>query len=371
MDNNPPPPFFPPTGNKSANYQPENYTVPCMYPGCGRWFVCDHNLEQHIRERHTHERPYACDFPECGKRFSRPWSLSRHLRLVHKFENAVRKAGKGKKAQAEMEQLGRQIQGMLEPAGQVPGVPVFDGELLADDAFQAAGDANLREYMEIEQLANPNYREVTSFYDLPAHPYAQPPPPHHQTDAESAFAPPNNAAPFDQPAANYNDNADVRHHCPFCIATYERPEVLAKHFHRRHGMAPHPECGCEDCVVLFAADMVQQYGDQMVGYAQGGMNGINNLPNNSGDLPLFGNDLFQADLDVGAPPAAFDTDAAKNNAGEQVQPAVFVEENGTILDNFDNDETDLAYHDPAHHGIEEWLADAEAARVMLTDDYAI
>lgn len=88
--------------NPSATYQhsaqqptpkkshPKRYQ--CTREGCERMFAGPHNVNQHIREAHTGERPYKC--PECtalghDKAFARPFSLNRHRRQRHHVESGV------------------------------------------------------------------------------------------------------------------------------------------------------------------------------------------------------------------------------------------------------------------------------------------
>jgi hypothetical protein len=57
-------------------------THPCTWPDCPRFFACPHNVQQHIREKHTHEKPYKCE--ECvDVAFTRQYGLNRHNAQVH------------------------------------------------------------------------------------------------------------------------------------------------------------------------------------------------------------------------------------------------------------------------------------------------
>ena len=61
-------------------------THPCTWPGCPRFFASPHNVQQHIREKHTHEKPYRCE--ECAAQnvdtaFARQYGLNRHRAQVH------------------------------------------------------------------------------------------------------------------------------------------------------------------------------------------------------------------------------------------------------------------------------------------------
>nr|POF14062.1 hypothetical protein CFP56_03086 [Quercus suber] len=66
----------------------------CTYPSCPQTFTCPHNREQHIREKHTFERPHVCHVCAAAgseKAFARPFTLYRHLREVHKLDVATSK----------------------------------------------------------------------------------------------------------------------------------------------------------------------------------------------------------------------------------------------------------------------------------------
>jgi hypothetical protein len=77
-------PFLPATELKAPRNRAKKY--PCTWEGCDRFFDCPHNVQQHIREAHTGERPYVCDVcvAECAfSAFSRQYGLNRHKRQVH------------------------------------------------------------------------------------------------------------------------------------------------------------------------------------------------------------------------------------------------------------------------------------------------
>jgi DNA-directed RNA polymerase subunit M/transcription elongation factor TFIIS len=80
-------PFIPATELK-ASRNPRNRAkkYPCTWESCNRFFDCPHNVQQHIREAHTGERPYVCDVCVAEgaiSAFSRQYGLNRHKRQVH------------------------------------------------------------------------------------------------------------------------------------------------------------------------------------------------------------------------------------------------------------------------------------------------
>ncbi|KAF7846045.1 hypothetical protein BT93_L5456 [Corymbia citriodora subsp. variegata] len=75
-----PPSSEPRAARARATYQ-ERKTMPCTYDGCSRMFSCQFNVDQHIREKHTEERPFVCE--KCGADFARFFTLKRHQDLDH------------------------------------------------------------------------------------------------------------------------------------------------------------------------------------------------------------------------------------------------------------------------------------------------
>ena len=66
-----------------------DHNMPCPWEGCDRLFTCQHNIDQHVREAHTGERPYVCELCVLEGEmadFARPGSLNRHYRDVHKID---------------------------------------------------------------------------------------------------------------------------------------------------------------------------------------------------------------------------------------------------------------------------------------------
>lgn len=90
-------PFNP---NQQPAYQPPapkksqaKLRYKCTWEDCERMFAGPHNVNQHIREAHTGQKPYKC--PECtalghDKGFARPFSLNRHRRQIHHVETGMK-----------------------------------------------------------------------------------------------------------------------------------------------------------------------------------------------------------------------------------------------------------------------------------------
>ena len=55
-----------------------------LCPDCGRSFVTKQKMQNHVRAKHTHERPYICD--QCGAGFIRSDKMLIHKRRVHTGE---------------------------------------------------------------------------------------------------------------------------------------------------------------------------------------------------------------------------------------------------------------------------------------------
>ncbi|KAK3692787.1 hypothetical protein B0T22DRAFT_448166 [Podospora appendiculata] len=64
----------------------------CPYPGCGKDYLEEKHLTQHIKGSHTHERKYTCAEPDCGKSFVTATRLRRHA-AVHEGAERFRCRG--------------------------------------------------------------------------------------------------------------------------------------------------------------------------------------------------------------------------------------------------------------------------------------
>ncbi|KAJ7803811.1 hypothetical protein B0H14DRAFT_2886753, partial [Mycena olivaceomarginata] len=53
----------------------------CAVEGCGKCFVRGEHLKRHVRNIHTHDKPYRCPHDGCEKAFSRRDNLAQHTRV--------------------------------------------------------------------------------------------------------------------------------------------------------------------------------------------------------------------------------------------------------------------------------------------------
>lgn len=94
----------------------------CMNQGIEYLSTCQFNLDQHIREKHTLDRPYPCSF--CHKSFPRVWSKNRHETEVHGVQRPGTKAGKSRLTAYDAKMAEQRAQRGSHPA---PG-PTASGE---------------------------------------------------------------------------------------------------------------------------------------------------------------------------------------------------------------------------------------------------
>lgn len=83
------------TGSPLTNRQAREHSHPCPWPGCSRSFAGPWNVQQHIREKHTFERPYKCD--DCAAdgietAFTRQYGLNRHKVQMHDYPSRSSRA---------------------------------------------------------------------------------------------------------------------------------------------------------------------------------------------------------------------------------------------------------------------------------------
>lgn len=105
----------PPAPRKAAPRTPRACNHPCPYPDCDRAFTCPHNVKQHVREKHTNERPHRC--PVCLEngiehvRFNRPFCMYRHMATMHGMQVGPGRGGKAREKRLEQSAKARGSKG--------------------------------------------------------------------------------------------------------------------------------------------------------------------------------------------------------------------------------------------------------------------
>jgi hypothetical protein len=139
-------------------------THPCTWPGCPRFFACPHNVQQHIREKHTHEKPYKCN--ECfDVAFARQYGLNRHNAQVHGVGEKPSRVAAGQRTYATAPSVEQQQQ---------PFVPYTEQTQVMTGAYGqfAAPQQPFVPYTEPTQAMTGAYGEVAA-PQQPFGPYAQ------------------------------------------------------------------------------------------------------------------------------------------------------------------------------------------------------
>ena len=179
-------------------------THPCTWSGCDRVFTCPHNVRQHIRETHTHERPHSCEI--CAAKgeirsFARPYSLTRHKMNVHKTDLG---SDRGKKATQQQVSSG------------LKNISIFNNTPSLISNFP---DDSLR-------LPKPTHNETSpDFLGLD-----------HTTQG---FALPDAIFAY-QPTS-----------CIVCVSILGNFDALYTHLHLVHGTESYPQCLCAVCQMMF------------------------------------------------------------------------------------------------------------------------
>lgn len=174
--------------NRPDDFYKPKHNIPCTWEGCGRMFTCNHNVQQHIRETHTGERPHVCAICAArgiDSRYARPGTLYRHIRSQHKIEPDVKNKRGPRKT--------------LLSTGPVSAVPV------------------------------------------PAPAPAQQP--------KKRGRKPKSATQQDDPAPEPAQMQPVAfdQSCEFCGAELTGAEHALLHLHLEHSVPASPECGCSFC----------------------------------------------------------------------------------------------------------------------------
>lgn len=206
------------TATESANRQTKkSKSYPCTWPGCTQLFSCPHNVQQHIREKHTLEKPYVCD--TCASdgtysAFSRPYGLNRHMKQVHYVG--------------------------VEPSSAVTSLTA--DELEVDDVSQWTGSsqavegafAHMGEFAEMGALlgrANAVMGDVSSNVEI--------------SGVQSQF----DAELPDANVSGLRNSGSIA--CGECGYAATRHEEILTHMHTAHGAPNTRFCACNICTLMF------------------------------------------------------------------------------------------------------------------------
>lgn len=166
---------------------------PCPYScldrtGQPRMFTCQHNVRQHVREKHTQERPYRCEL--CGPShhgFNRPYTFNRHMLDLHGIHTGP---GKGHGTRTVRAKQSSPVDSA--PNAQVGDQPTID---LNNYPPQERG-------LQIEESTN-------------------------------------------------DDFAYAELQCHSCDAKFFNRESTLSHLHLAHGQEPSPLCTCMTCSAIY------------------------------------------------------------------------------------------------------------------------
>jgi hypothetical protein len=206
-------PFVPATAPKAPRGQRNRRKVhQCNWQGCGRLFECPHNVQQHIREAHTLEKPYECD--DCAAQgvfsaFSRQGTLNRHKRQVHfvgaKPSKVVPSTSAGDLTNAAVPQWTSQPQ------------------LVGNDGFVGMG----------AMLTHANFEMGAVSGDV------------EMSDAQFQF----DAAPSDISISGAQNSGSLT--CGECDYAAAENEDILMHMHAVHGVPNTRFCVCNVCSMMF------------------------------------------------------------------------------------------------------------------------
>lgn len=250
-------PKLPASGAQPAQQQPYQQPAPkkgyvkrhpCPWEGCDRLFAGQHNVNQHIREAHTGERPYRC--PECAalghdKAFARPFSLNRHRRQRHNVDT------RGKVIATGMQNM----QGPDATAGDADVGQMFRGMLFGNNgAVPQPAPANmdgLQNGMVGVQSAENDFfgafaNEVNTSARRPANIGGAP-----YFDANATIDDFFNSSSDQMDMEPVNDKPNVMS-CGYCDEfKSEDPNSILLHQHDAHFAPNTPLCDCTVCKMMF------------------------------------------------------------------------------------------------------------------------
>ncbi|KAK3708578.1 hypothetical protein LTR37_011473 [Vermiconidia calcicola] len=280
------PGFVPPTTNTSANYQPEKYRHPCPYPDCPKVFACPHNVTQHVREKHTLERPHQCT--ECCASFPRPWGRNRHMKMVHNIDVGPGRGGlkKRKRGAEDDDQVsGSQAFGDSGPdslqhqmLSAAAGLTASTGYRPYERSPMSPAKRAKRQRvtpstttgLEAGPLARVRQWTASSSQDFD-----------DSLPAEAAFGMSESVPSFT--SENFIPKLST---CVFCSAEFDMNERLVQHFHNEHGLENGPDCTCMVCIRIFRGQVVPEavIDPRLLADQPAGQGGVYSMQQKSGAL---------------------------------------------------------------------------------------
>lgn len=212
---------------------------PCPWEGCGRKFTCNHNVQQHIREKHTGEKPYRC--PECNfegreKGFARPFMLNRHRKQLHGVDVGPGRGGQKRKVQSgetfpnNEDFTNRQAPRAVQNAG---ATSMQDFDLDLNQIFQFGATAEQPEYVTAGNFEDRQYQKMQQAETT----YAQA----YDPDLDKLFD--FESATGQQQAGTIR----LEYACESCPASFGSQDAMLNHLHGMHNAPSSPFCSCSVC----------------------------------------------------------------------------------------------------------------------------
>lgn len=209
-------------------------THPCTWPGCPRFFACPHNVQQHIREKHTYEKPYKCD--ECvDVAFARQYGLNRHKAQVHGNGEKTSNITTGRHADAPSDETEQPFVAFTEPAQATTGADEEFAQLMGFLTEENAriGVSGVDAEMSDDQFHFDSEQWGSATVDMPA----------AQFDfgvGQSALA----------TAAHNNAQGSEHFCCGECDYFAATRNDVRMHMHVAHQVPNNHLCACNICEIL-------------------------------------------------------------------------------------------------------------------------
>jgi len=254
------------TYQQPVQYQQQPYQQPapkkgntkryqCTWEGCDRMFAGPHNVNQHIREAHTKEKPFKC--PECtalgyDTGFARPFSLNRHRRQRHHVDTRVaRPAGVVENARGP----GAMAAGDADMGGMLRGV-LFGNNVNNNSAALPQAPANMGGFQNNAPATQNGEDDWFGAFANSGNAAAQ-----ADNSGGQAFAP---DATIDDFFNSGNDQMNVKQpsdqiqpaviSCGHCGYKTQDQNPMLLHQHDEHLVPNTPLCDCTVCKMIYVGD---------------------------------------------------------------------------------------------------------------------